>query len=203
MWLPLALALALGLALPGCADLAGHAPSEIDRCRAARVVLFREDSATGNLTLPVPANESFTTLLSAGVWTRAEFAVAPQSGKGNWTALASALHNLTLDDVKTEFERGVSPTTRQTNVTYAVRRTLGADEYAGLCRALTDLYPSIPTSDTNPACASSMNETALFRVYVDAIERDRSVTCGGGTNASSMFVASLDAVKANDPPRSD
>ena len=76
----LALAFALAFALsPGCADLVGHAPSDVERCHATQRLLFREDSASGEA-------QSFATLLNNGVWTRANFTLSPQNGTDAWTA---------------------------------------------------------------------------------------------------------------------
>jgi len=194
--LALAFALALAVLLPGCADLVGHAPSAVARCQASTVILFREDATSGNLSRPVPVPQSFATLLGGGLWTRVDFTVSALNGTGNWSAPEGVLRNVSLEQAKTEFERGVSQTKRDVNVTFAVRRDLAADEYAAFCAALVNVYPNLPTTDVNRSCADG--ETAIYRVWLDGVQRQRSSYCGGNADSTHAFEAALRAVKAND-----
>jgi hypothetical protein len=196
----LALGFALAFALSGCADLAGHAPTVVERCRAAPVLLFREDAATGNRSLAEPTSQSFATLLNAGQWTRASFVSTPRNGTASWSARDGALHNVTLADAKLEFERGVVSTSRHdVNVTYAVHRTLGDAEYAAFCQALATTYLAMQPADENAACADNATATtAIDRAWLDDVPRERETFCGGGSDAARAFQAALAAVEAND-----
>lgn len=195
-----ALALAFAFVLTGCTDMLGHAPSVVERCRAATSILFREDAATGNRTLPVPVSQSFATLLNRGLWTRATFNVSQQNGTGNWTAPDRVLHNVTLGEVKIEFERGISSKSlRDVNVTFGVRRTLSDAEFGAFCGALADVYPDVPRGDEGAPCGE-LGVTHIWRAWLDGRELDRSAYCGGKADPTRAFIAAVDAIKANDAP---
>jgi hypothetical protein len=197
--LALAFAFALALVAPGCTDLAGHAPTVVERCQAATNILFREDSAFGNRSAPPPITQSFATLLNVGVWTRASFNVTPQNGTGNWSAPARVLHNITLEDAKVEFSRAINAqSVHDVNVTYAIRRTLAPDEFATFCAALADLYPNVGRADEALHCTVPQ-VTTLWRSWLDGTERDRSAACGGALNETHAFIAAVDALKAKYP----
>lgn len=197
----LTFALALALLAPGCADLAGHAPTLVERCRASTALLFREDAATGERNAPAPASRSFSTLLSGGIWTRVTFRVAPENGTGNWSAPASALHNITLEDARVDFERGISSKSlHDVKVSYAQRRTLSDAEFAGFCAAVANDLPTVPATDEGTGCGA-LGVTAVWRAWLDGNEFDRTASCGDSAPATRAFVAAIEALKAGDPPQ--
>ena len=195
----LAFALAFAFALSGCADLAGHAPSVVERCHASQSLLFREDSASGDRALAIPKAQSFATLLNNGLWTRASFNVSPENGTDNWGAPVRVLHNLTIEDVKVDFERGItSKRVHDVTVAYASRRTLTDAEFAAMCGTLADGFASVPVADEAAACSGDATTTSVWRAWLDGQETDRSAACGGAANATHAFTAAISAIEAND-----
>ncbi|MHB8606130.1 MAG: hypothetical protein ACYDCK_12840 [Thermoplasmatota archaeon] len=201
MRLPLALALAF-LLLPGCLSNPA-APStgtstpatstqpgpdaQASECDPGVATAWFTRAAGGGGPVAVSVSEAVDITRVDGTFVHVAASESAAATRGNWSAPASALHNLTLADARCAFESVAGADPRWTNVSDATRGRWRPGDYAALLRLVDHEFYALASHDDRVGCADGGTET--FHANTQRGLHDVSAYCGGNSTAYHHFAS--------------